>query len=88
MYLVPISRSKRWVINCRRQDLEKKDARYLYNNCRICSNHFEDSMFRGSLKNRLKEDAVPTIFSVPNPPKSTGSKRRLLFRNTPPRHGN
>lgn len=74
-------RSKKWVVNCRRQDLDKKDPKYLYNNCKICSEHFEDSMFSGHLKNRLKDNAVPTLFSVPNPPKSIGAKRRLLYRD-------
>ena len=61
-------RSKKWVVNCRREDLDKKDPKYLYNNCKICSEHFEDSMFSGHLKNRLKNNAVP------NPPKSIGAK--------------
>jgi len=29
---------------------------------RICSLHFEDTMFSNYQKNRLKPDAIPTIF--------------------------
>ena len=36
-------RSKRWVINSRREDLLKKDCGYLYNNCRMCAKHFTQS---------------------------------------------
>ena len=43
----------------------KKDAMYLNKNCTICSVHFEDSMFLNFLRNRLKPDAVPTLFSIP-----------------------
>ena len=76
------NRCKRWVINTRREDLMKKDEKYLSKNCKLCADHFEESMFRSNAKNRLKEDAIPTIFAIPNPPKSVGTKRRLLFRDT------
>lgn len=60
----------------------KKDEKYLSKNCKLCAHHFEEIMFRSSAKNRLKEDAIPTIFAIPNPPKLVGTKRRLLFRDT------
>ena len=44
MFLIT-RRSKRWVINCRRDDLMKKDANYLYNQCRMCEEHFDASQF-------------------------------------------
>lgn len=54
----------------------KKDASYLNRNCRICSDHFEDSQFMNCVtKEKLKWDAVPTIFRVPNPPKRLESIR-------------
>ena len=44
MFLIT-RRGKRWVINCRRDDLMKKDANYLYNQCRMCDEHFDASQF-------------------------------------------
>lgn len=38
--------------------------------------HFEDAMFLNFLRNRLKPDAVPTLFSIPNPPKQISQKRK------------
>jgi len=55
--------SKLWVLNSGREDLLEKDSTYLYKNCKLCANHFEDSCFRNHKKNRLHETAVPTIFS-------------------------
>lgn len=76
-------RSKEWVVSCRRKDLLNKNTKYLYNNCRLCANHFEDGMFLNFKKNRLKPDAKPTLFDVPNPPAKIGTKRRKLQRNDP-----
>ena len=83
------SRSKQWVVSCRRQDLLNKTTKYLYNNCRLCANHFEDVMFLNFQKNRLKPDAKPTLFDIPNPPAKIGPKRRKLQRTDNPRtrHG-
>ncbi|KAK7049769.1 hypothetical protein SK128_028255 [Halocaridina rubra] len=39
-----------------------RDANYLYHNLKLCSEHFEDSMFLNSVKNRLHRHAVPTLF--------------------------
>ena len=60
----------------------KKDEKYLSKNCKLCANHFEECMFRNNAKSRLKEDAIPTIFAIPNPPKPVATKRRLLFKDT------
>ena len=70
--------SKEWVVSCRREDLLKKDSSYLYNNCRICGEHFEDIMFANNLKNRLVPDAKPTLFNISNPPPKVGQKRRPI----------
>lgn len=70
------SRAKKWTVNCRREDLLKKDTIYLNKNCTICSVHFEDVMFLNFLRNRLKPDAVPTLFMIPNPPKQIAQKRK------------
>ncbi|KAG0716355.1 hypothetical protein GWK47_009913 [Chionoecetes opilio] len=52
-------------------------AAYLYQNCRLCSVHFEDTQFMNAAsKNKLVWTAVPTIFpAVPNPPKPIRLKR-------------
>lgn len=34
-----------WIQNCRRQDLKGKEPAYLYANCVLCADHFEDSQF-------------------------------------------
>ena len=67
--LMIIHRCRKWVQNCRRADLLGKSAQYLYNNCLLCSDHFEDGQFMNSqIKNSLVWNAVPTLFKVPNPP--------------------
>jgi len=77
-------RCKRWLINCRRADLDgifKNDPEYLYRNARLCSAHFEDSQFVNfAIKTRLRPDAVPTLFSVRNTPPLVGSHRRGPIR--------
>ena len=73
-----ISRSKEWVVLCRRKDLMNKEAEYLYKNCRKCAEHFEDIMFANDLKNRLQPQAKPTLFNVQNAPPTVGSKRRAI----------
>ena len=75
------SRSKEWVILCRRQDLMDKSPEYLNSNCKLCSNHFEDCMCYNYLRNRSKSDAKPTLFDIPNPPHKITSKRRALQRH-------
>jgi hypothetical protein len=55
----------------------KSNPTYLYDNCRLCSDHFEDSQFVDPLlKSRLLSTAVPTKFRVPNPPKTLSSFRK------------
>ena len=50
---------------------------YLYDNCRLCSDHFEDSEFVDpKQKTRLKPTAVPTLFTVKNAPPQLASRRR------------
>jgi hypothetical protein len=71
--IMPINREdvgvKRWFIlgDCHKRGMV------------LCSAHFEDSQFVDSVKrNKLKQCAIPTIFSVPNPP------RRLMSSRHPP----
>ena len=77
-------RCKRWVQNCRRQDLIGKSPLYLQKNCSICNVHFERSQFMDATRDNcnLIWNAVPTIFDVPNPPKPLEIKRPLPQRKT------
>ena len=72
------------MVLCRREDLGKKDAKYLYKNLRICGEHFEDIMFSNDLKNHLNPEAKPTLFNIPNPPTTVGMKRRAIEKKTVP----
>ena len=72
-------RSDRWVQSTRRSDLLNKSPKYLHNNCRICSMHFEPSQILCT--GRLVWNAVPTIFNIPNPPKKVTLKRKLPSRH-------
>ena len=77
--------SKRWVINCRRDDLMKKDANYLYNQCRMCDEHFDASQFMDpASKCSLVWDAIPTIFPVRNPQHLLTPKRKAPTHRAPP----
>ena len=70
-------RSKRWVLNSRRQDLLDKSAEHLFRSNVLCANHFEMSQFTSTKKIRLKrQKAIPTLFNVPNPPEKIQSKRK------------
>ena len=70
------NRCKKWVQNCRRADLTKKTTEYLYKNCVLCANHFEDGQFMNSTsKNKLVWNGIPTLFDVPNPPPTVSAKR-------------
>ena len=60
-----IARCRKWVINCRRQDLDKKKPDELHRNYFLCSEHFEVSqLFTNSSKKRLNWNATPTVFKV------------------------
>ncbi|XP_029649706.2 THAP domain-containing protein 5-like [Octopus sinensis] len=59
-------RCQQWVQNTCRDDLLDKSPLYLNHNCHICADHFEDDQFSNKLtKNRLKWNAVPTLFNIP-----------------------
>ena len=76
-----VSRSKAWVVHSRREDLLKKDADYLRKNCHLCAAHFEPSQFMNTkARNKLIWNALPSLFSIPNPPALVQSQRRILVR--------
>ncbi|XP_005097051.1 zinc finger protein 658B [Aplysia californica] len=72
-------RCRKWVVNCRRQDLLGKSPESLSIGNVLCSEHFEDSEFMNSVRrNRLNRNntAVPTLFNlnVPNHPRRTAQE--------------
>ena len=75
-------RSRQWAINSHREDLLGKDVIYRYQNCKLCAKHFSDSCFRGTLKNRLSETAIPTLFL-----KHSNVKRKLFDNSSGMYHG-
>ena len=60
--------------------MDKIPQQRLHRSYRLCSNHFEDSQFMNSDKKRLVWNALPTLFDVPNPPKTVGTKRKIKER--------
>ncbi|XP_025419792.1 THAP domain-containing protein 2-like [Sipha flava] len=66
-----------WVINSRRYKWISTDS------ARLCHIHFEDNQFEQNqidgLK-KLKWNATPTIFDVPNPPKTIITPRKSLYK--------
>ncbi|XP_012683402.1 THAP domain-containing protein 1 [Clupea harengus] len=59
-------RSRKWVINCRRDFVPTPCSR-------LCQDHFEDSQFEEIARSpaggkKLKPNAIPTLFNVPDPP--------------------
>jgi len=81
IFVPVLFRCQRWVQNTRRDDLLNRSHVYLNNNCRLCAEHFEEDQFSNRMtKNRLKWNAVPTLFNVPNPPKTLSTPRRTMKR--------
>jgi len=72
-----IFRSKRWVVNCRTVNLDKKTAAELNANCLVCGEHFEDRMFMNVTdRNSLVHNAVPTVFNFPQSSAAEPRKKR------------
>ena len=76
-------RCRRWVINCRRDDLIKRSTEYLSSNCNLCTFHFEGNQYTDESRQKLIKDAIPTIFDVPNPPKKVATKRKNNRERSP-----
>ena len=57
----------------------KKSVQYISRNYTLCSKHFGDSQFMNpAMKERgLMWKAVPTIFTVPNPPPKESTEQPL-----------
>ncbi|XP_050515681.1 52 kDa repressor of the inhibitor of the protein kinase-like [Diabrotica virgifera virgifera] len=52
-------RARNWAMLCQREDLLKKTNLNLN---RLCSVHFENTMFSNKTRNRLCKNAVPRLF--------------------------
>lgn len=79
LFVFPTEKNRRqqWTINCRR------DKWIPTSGSRLCEVHFEPSQFENNRQDgwkKLRPNAVPTIFDVPNPPRLFESRRRILKR--------
>lgn len=84
MWVLISSRCKIWVQNCRRADILGKKPEDLFKSYVLCGTHFEDSQYMNATqRNKLKWDAVPTVFAIPNPPKPVTLKRSAPKRDGP-----
>ncbi len=68
-------RWKKWIINSRRDGLLEKGYEYCSKYIFFCPGHFEQGQFMNENRNKLVWNAVPTLFSVPNPPPLVTPKR-------------
>ena len=85
-------RGERWWINCRRAEYSYRNPDHykLIVQMAFCEDHFSEDQFMcpadkgsGKPRIRLRPDAVPNLFDVPNAPK-VAHKRRELVRNPLP----
>ena len=84
-----VCRAHEWWINTRRDDKKwrnEEDKKSILKMV-LCEEHFEKSQFmcpeeKGKFvpRKRLRKDAVPTIFNIPNPPKNPTPSRPLPKR--------
>ena len=61
----------------RREGLEKLTPQQLHVSYVLCANHFEDTQFMNpsAVKKSLIHNALPTLFEIPNPPKTVTPSR-------------
>ncbi|GLV31412.1 hypothetical protein CBL_20032 [Carabus blaptoides fortunei] len=57
-----LERCKLWINASNREDLEGKESRFLYENCRVCSKHITAAMFCSEKKKRINAVAIPALF--------------------------
>ncbi|XP_015377364.1 PREDICTED: THAP domain-containing protein 2-like [Diuraphis noxia] len=70
-------RKKIWIINCRRGQWNPTES------ARLCEVHFEENQFEKNRNDgwvKLKWDAIPTVFNVPNPPKRMMTTRKSKYK--------
>ncbi|KAM9847017.1 uncharacterized protein ACBR49_010268 [Aulostomus maculatus] len=76
-------RCKRWLNNCRRQDLTSEPPEELHKLYKLCAKHFEPSMIsqESGSSHVLREDAVPTIFDFTTPMNNQSTYNRKRARD-------
>jgi len=57
-----VCRCIEWLKRSGRTDLMDKDVQYISDNCRLCSDHFEDAQLQLQVKKLLLPHSLPTIF--------------------------
>lgn len=82
-------RCQKWWINTWRKDLNfKKDYKKIIQ-LALCEKHFTADQFMNPAekdcfkpRKRLRKDAVPSLFDIPNPPKPVTERRRVLQKRS------
>ncbi|CAI6347194.1 unnamed protein product [Macrosiphum euphorbiae] len=72
-----LERRQIWINNTRRTQWQPRET------SRLCEVHFEENQFERKRMDgwiKLKWDAIPTIFNVPNPPKRVMTKRKSKYK--------
>lgn len=61
-------RSKMWMTVIGRDDLLKRPLSFVSRNCKVCSLHFLDNMFRDNNRTSLRANAIPSLSLVTEDP--------------------
>ncbi|XP_016330327.1 THAP domain-containing protein 1-like [Sinocyclocheilus anshuiensis] len=74
-------RMRKWLVNCRRDFVPTPCSR-------LCQDHFEESQFEEIARSpaggrKLKPNAIPTLFNVPDPPSPVTPQVVLPIKNEP-----
>ncbi|XP_018972950.1 52 kDa repressor of the inhibitor of the protein kinase-like isoform X2 [Cyprinus carpio] len=74
-------RMRKWLVNCRRDFVPTPCSR-------LCQDHFEESQFEEIARSpaggrKLKPNAIPTLFNVPDPPSPVTPQAVLPVKNEP-----
>ncbi|KAI7809453.1 52 kDa repressor of the inhibitor of the protein kinase [Triplophysa rosa] len=74
-------RTRKWLVNCRRDFVPTPCSR-------LCQDHFEESQFEEIARSpaggrKLKPNAIPTLFNVPDPPSPVTPQMVLPVKNEP-----
>ncbi|XP_056600468.1 52 kDa repressor of the inhibitor of the protein kinase [Triplophysa dalaica] len=74
-------RMRKWLVNCRRDFVPTPCSR-------LCQDHFEESQFEEIARSpaggrKLKPNAIPTLFNVPDPPSPVTPQMVLPVKNEP-----
>lgn len=72
---------RKWLVNCRRDFVPTPCSR-------LCQDHFEESQFEEIARSpaggrKLKPNAIPTLFNVPDPPSPVTPQMVLPVKNEP-----